>query len=519
MSDARRSKLRSLFAKVLSGKQDITKTNAKQFIEAIFDQPEPAICIQRLIGSAPGFLALQSALRIDDSLSFLNNHVTVLLRYLQASELKSICGGHVLQQIIFKIVDPPLLWEALIKAVKSGDLSEEGVDCFSWLLLFLVSLPRDKAIEYSNVAQEDQVYHRLLKSARLDVRTRAHRIKHIVDTITTKTKSEVGGPGGRHDNDFADIQKIAILPTPDELASKDPFLPRAAEIHENEAGSCNLALHTDAQFRLLREDMLRDLREEIQIARSSKKGRQKGLCIEHLSMTGVLSDERQPWSLQLECLQDLPQLRGKDIPTRKKFIKDNPKLLKHQSVACLMTDEDVVALATLIRDEDLLSKIPPVLCLQLSEAATEQALLRLKAARNIKLIQLGTAVFAYEPVLKQLKEIKELSLEQDILRWEKGKDLPCPAYQLSDEIRGIMSSLGSGYSKDLQQALRLRRSTRLDKSQAACFIAGLRQRLSLIQGPPGTNSDHMLMTVIESWLMLSRNRQVFHWFFDRESNI
>jgi hypothetical protein len=184
-----------------------------------------------------------------------------------------------------------------------------------------------------------------------------------------------------------------------------------------------------------------------------------------------------------------------------------------------MTDEDVMALATLIREEDLLSNNPPVLCLQISEAATEQTLLRLKAAKNIKIIQLGTAVFSYEPVLKQLKEIKELSLEEDILRWEKDKGLPCPAYQLSDEIHGIISSLGSCYSKDLQQALHLRCSTRLDKSQAACFIAGLRQRLSLIQGPPGTNINHTLVTVIESWLMLSRNRQIFHWFSHRESNI
>ena len=149
-----------------------------------------------------------------------------------------------------------------------------------------------------------------------------------MDIITTENKSEVDGPGGRYDNGFADIQKIAIFQTLDELASKDPFLRRAAEIHENEAGSGNLALHTDAQFCLLREDMLRDLREEIQTTRPSKKGRQRGLCIEHLSMIGVLSDERQPWSLQLQCLQDMPHLRGKDIRTRRKFIKDNPKLLQ-----------------------------------------------------------------------------------------------------------------------------------------------------------------------------------------------
>ena len=78
-------------------------------------------------------------------------------------------GGHDKK----KYQDKALALGRLIKAVKSGDLSEEGIECFSWLLLFLVSLPRDRAIDYSNVVREDQVYHRFLKSPRLDVRARA----------------------------------------------------------------------------------------------------------------------------------------------------------------------------------------------------------------------------------------------------------------------------------------------------------------------------------------------------------
>lgn len=491
MTDARSNRLRSLLAKVLSGNQDITKSNAKQFIEAICDHPEPATCTQRLVGSAHGLPALKLALRVDISSNFLNGPIADFLRYLQAPELKSICGGDVLQQIIFRVVDPPLVWNALIDAVKSNNITEDGVDGFSWLLLLLVSLPTEKAIAYSDVVREDRVQSRLLASPRLDVRKRAHRIKHIVDTMNTTSKPDAGGPGGRHDNDFADIRKIAILPTPDELASKDPFLRRAVDVHEGGTDSCTLALHTDSQFRLLREDMLRDLRDEVQIAQSSKTGRRKGLSIDHLSIVGVLSDERQPWSLQLQCVQDLPQLRGKDLGARRKFIKDNPRLLKNQSVVCLMTDQEVIGLATLIREDDLLAKNPPVLCLQISEGATEKTLLRLKLAKNIKLVQLGTALFSYEPVLNQLKEIKELSLEDDILHWEKNKDLPCPGYQLSADILDIISNLEKDFSKSLQKVLRLTRPTRLDESQAACFIAGLRQRLSLIQGPPGTNFNHM----------------------------
>ena len=70
--NTRSSRLRNLFAKVLSGKQGITDVNTSLFLEAICDQSDPATCIQRLISSGHGFLALQSALRINTSSTFLN---------------------------------------------------------------------------------------------------------------------------------------------------------------------------------------------------------------------------------------------------------------------------------------------------------------------------------------------------------------------------------------------------------------------------------------------------------------
>lgn len=151
-----------------------------------------------------------------------------------------------------------------------------------------------------------------------------------------------------------------------------------------------------------------------------------------------------------------------------------------------MVDQEVTALATVIREEGLLAQVPPIICLQVSETATQKALLKLKTAKNIKVVQLSTSVFAYEPVLRQLQEIKELSLEDDILHWKQGKDLPCPSYQLSRMMRSTIASLENDYAMDLQGVLSLPRPTRLDKSQAACFVAGLWQRLSVIHGPPGT---------------------------------
>jgi hypothetical protein len=277
-TSARSSKLRTLLVRVLFGKQDITATNAKLFLEAICEQPDPATCIQRLLATLIGLPALQSSLGVDVSFTFLNGPLTAYLKYFQSPELKGICGGQVLQQVVLKIVDPPFVWNPFVQIVRSGQITEDGLDGFSWLLLQLVSLSTEKATPYLSVVREEQIRKKLLGSPRLDVRKRAHRIIHIFDTITTSSKSGVDGPGGRHDNDFADIQQIEILPNPDELASKNPFLRRADETCDDNGRLYGLAIHKDNLFRLGREDMSRDLREEPQVALSPKKGPRERKC-------------------------------------------------------------------------------------------------------------------------------------------------------------------------------------------------------------------------------------------------
>ncbi|KAH7014058.1 P-loop containing nucleoside triphosphate hydrolase protein [Macrophomina phaseolina] len=485
----RSTKLRTLLRRVLAGEENITVNNARLFLEAICDQPEPAICIQRLAGSLQGCSALQSSLSFDTSPAFLDGPIAALLRYLEAPELKTICGGEVLRQVIGRIVDTPLAWDALVEAARSDQLTGPGYAAFSWLLLQLVSLPAERAITYTPIAHDEKIQKQLFGSRDLQVRLRARRIVYIVNTITAEHAAAADGPGGRHDNDFSDFRKISILPTPDELTSKDPFLPRASQVSDRLKSPDGLAFHVDSQFRLLREDMLRDLREELQAALMGTKGRRKAFCVEHLGLAGINADGRQPWSLQLRCTEDLPQLPKKSTAARKEFLKDNPKFLKHESVACLIADGDVVMLGTLVREEGLLAQKPPVLCLQIPEAAMEKALTRSKIAKNIKLVQLSTAMFAYEPVLRQLKEIRELPLGEEILRWERGKRLVTPGYQLTGEMVQFAEILEKTPSHDLSGVLQLSHRTRLDKSQAACFLAGLRQRVSMIQGPPGTGKS------------------------------
>jgi len=489
--DHRSGRLRSYFGKVLAGEQALRSLqNAKLFTEAVCDQPDPVKCVERLISSPKGLSALQSALRLDVSSEFLNTSATSFLRYIQDPELKVVCRGEFLQQLILTITDPPIFWDAFVRSQKTSCLVDEALQCFSWLLLQLISLPVDKAPTYYGVARDPVIQNMFLGCSQLEVRITGQKIKHIIDAVTHPKHLDGEGPGGRHDNDFSDIKKITVLPTPDELASTEtPYLRRATEIDEcPESG--HLAMHIDNQFRLLREDMLRDLREELQVAVGSRKGRRKGLLIDGLAIHGIECDERQSWSLKLQCLNDLSQLPNSNFDHRKKFVLENRKFLKHQSPACLIADGEIVALVTINRKEDLLAHCPPFLCVQFPgcEASTTKALLGLKLAKFVQLVQLNTAVFAYEPILGQLQNTRHLLMRDEILYWEPGKALRSPPLLESKSIVDLVATIRRDPACDLRQALGLPKPTQLDPSQIECFMASLEQRLSLVQGPPGQSS-------------------------------
>lgn len=115
----------------------------------------------------------------------------------------------------------------------------------------------------------------------------AQKIKHVLSIHEENSSDlEENGPGGRHDNDFWEIGKIFIMPTPDEvLATARPFIRVSQAIEEAAAGVPQVRMFIDNQFRLLREDMVGEIREELRkVARTNKSGYQKGVIIDNLKV-------------------------------------------------------------------------------------------------------------------------------------------------------------------------------------------------------------------------------------------
>ncbi|KAI9668499.1 MAG: hypothetical protein M1829_005377 [Trizodia sp. TS-e1964] len=483
-------KLTKYFHDVLNNRRKLsTSRDGKLFLESICVQADAPTCAHRLISSPSGLSALQASLRFDTSITFLIENTVPVLRYFEAPSLAAIDSGSILNQILLCMVEPPFFWEAFTSSFKNGALDSAGCRGYAWLLLQLVCMPEKLAAPFVLLANMPGTLNPILTSPDGETRIFGQKIKHSLplDASELHINAEVK-PGGRHDNDHADHKKINIMPTADELLSKDrPYL-RTAEYLDNPDESSS-SRHIDNLFRLLREDMLDGIREEVEILTGSKKGYHKGLGLDNLSLDGVemgTTAKRLPWGVVLKCEEEFPLLKSIKPGKRKDFLNNNRQILRHGNMACLLIDNEPVAFPTIHRDELKLCMAPARIVVQFANDPTLfYALSKMKTASNIKLVQLDAAVFAYEPFLLRLKDMSKLPLAKDLLHWDENADLDAPEL-MPDEILGkLEKSLG----KDLKGLLSLPKTTILDDSQMYSLRTSLTQRVSIVQGPPGTGKS------------------------------
>jgi hypothetical protein len=140
----------------------------------------------------------------------------------------------------------------------------------------------------------------------------------------------------------------------------------------------------------------------------------------------------------------------------------------------------VVGFGTVNRVEDLLVPSPPSPTIVIpldGRASTNRTILRLRNAKNVKLLQIDTAIFAFEPVLKALQKTRHIPVSDELLFWKRGVALRNPP-QMAD---GIVDAIDPNHSRNLQHLLQTPNPIHLDRSQALSILSGLTQRVSLIR--------------------------------------
>ncbi|KAG2151638.1 P-loop containing nucleoside triphosphate hydrolase protein [Suillus bovinus] len=486
----RQAQLEKRFNDILQGRVTADARSYAHFLEAICAQQDPATCINKIVESPHGSSAVQAAMRHNTTSQFLNGSATTLLLYLfRATDL-----GDVLDHLLTAIVNPPIFWTAFTQAFDQGNLNEPAQEAFAVLLLRLMNLTTGNTSSYRDLAKKSSILTRLLDSPQWTVKDIGYRIQHILSTFTSGTPvAAVGGPGGRHDNDFNDFREISILPTADEILCQQlPFIRPSSVLEDPDGEATRTADYLDNTFRLLREDMLYEIKEELQTATGQKKGRHRGLTIDGVTLDGVYSgtdDKKTRWGIKLKCKDDFKSMKNVPDKQRKTHLEKDPagvRILKNQSLVCILSGNKIISLASVHRVEALLAQKPPVIVLQLEgEASIRKTLLQLQSSNAIRLIQIDTALFSFEPVLKALQKTQVIPLSEELLFWKDGNTIGSAAVTAAHVTR----PLAMNPSVDLKPLLGLSSSIVLDKSQAASLLAGLTQRLSIIQGPPGTGKS------------------------------
>ncbi|OJA15475.1 hypothetical protein AZE42_06349 [Rhizopogon vesiculosus] len=491
MSDRRATLLNKRFYDVLKGEVPIEPRNCHLFLDAICSQPDVALCINKIVGFPKGPSLVQEAMRLDLSLEFMNGiGATVLVYLLQATSISS----SVLDHLFINIVEPDFFWSAFSHAFSRGELLEKAQLAFATLLLRLLNLSNHDRSHYLELAGRSNVLPKLTSSANLDVRLIGEKIKHILSMYSSSAPLvSANGPGGRHDNDLPNFRDIAILPTADEIRSKQiPFLRRSSELEDASGESTRVADYLDNTFRLLREDMIAEMREELQALEGGNVKRRRANVIDGVIFNGVYygTDARKMlWGIKLKCIGDLPSLKKIPLKDRKAYLTDDHagcKILRHQSLICVVADGEVVGFGTVNRVEDLLALSPPTVVIQLDgRASTSRTILQLRNAKNVKLLQIDTAIFAFEPVLRALQKTQHIPVSDELLFWKHGIALQRPP-QMADDV---IEAIDVNHSGNLQHLLQTPNPINLDRSQALSILSGLTQRVSLIQGPPGTGKS------------------------------
>lgn len=482
----RTGRLAKFFYMVVDGKRALTTTeNAKLFFEAVVAQENRSACVERIIASPQARSAIHSGLRFDISPDFIKHVTAPFIQYLSDPAIKQLCNGQFLQEILTIIVEPRTLWDALMALFGKRQLDECSVRAFAWMLSELLSFPPSSETGFMDDARKIVSDGSLLQSSSLEVRVLGHKIEHVIRVRSSNTPMDPDmAPGGRHDNDFAEAWKIAIYPTADEfLSTVKPFYRRADEVASMPAET-RIAAHIDNQFRLLREDLLSELRDDIQIARGQKKGRRSVLLLQELTLRNIHCTENgrfKPLALSLACGKGLGPLYNLDPRARKTYLLENRSFLKRQALGCFIRDGEIIAFGSIERDLDNLLLDPPEVAIRvLGMAALEKALICFKLHDDIQFLMVDAPVFAYEPILRCLQGIMDLPLSNELLQY--GRGLETRSGLVPDSI---LDQFTATSGSNIQDILKTQKPVQLDPSQFESFLRGLKQNVSLIQGPPG----------------------------------
>jgi hypothetical protein len=498
----RAAKLENVFYSFIKGERAIeTSRDAQHFFEAvgvICEHRSAAVCMECILARKDGLKAVREAVRSNLSVAFITSSTATFIAQVCQPQIKILNDGDFLERLLKEIVYPPTFWTVFLGLYTSNQLKDNSLVAFASLCLEIVSSSTPEITALSKDVESLTGSLSLTKSPSEEVRKLGYRIEKVIQVRKGSATASIQlnySPGGRHDNDFADFRQISIFPTADEVSSKEePFLQRLKDVFEIPRDE-RAANHLGWLFRLLREDMIADLKEDLQIAWGQRKAKRRPQAFGMLSLVGYdIGAERssKPFTLLLRFEEGISFLQSPRTKEAKiKYLEDHRHVVKHNAVGALCLDKSIIAFGSIVRETDWLIENPPKIGIQFTDnVGLKKAIKALMDPRRyykLKFYVVDTATFAYEPILQRLKEITEIPLENAILDPSGPQSQYSPPPKLFNFIQELKSVLQNKSAYDLEKRLGIK--VQIRDAQLESLINGLESPVGQIQGPPTTGKS------------------------------
>jgi hypothetical protein len=357
-------------------------------------------------------------------------------------------------------------------------------------------------------------------------------------------------PGGRHDNDLAEISRIQILPTHGEIVSGDTeYLPSTNFLRPHFLAD-PLQRYIDSAFRLLRHDIfgstknvLRDLLQQNDLTRSPYlSGKDSGANLYlGAQVQHIFINNRN----ELEATVSFstpPQLRKKSPKEQCRWWQDSSRL-EEGSLICFLTSQGThrrlifleVTVKNASKDREHQNKsslasdrFPPSITVKLA-TCLQQELIFLGQLYSEKLPGIlvefhGLIPATFVPILENLQRIQregDLAFRQWVLPGRKGGEdshsIPPPAYARKAGFIFPLTSITNFTADNVAlnpstpesiDTFKLQLQTGLDHGQCQGLIAALTREYALIQGPPGTGKSYLGVKVVQALLEIKKQAKL-----------
>ena len=373
----------------------------------------------------------------------------------------------------------------------------------------------------------------------------------VTATVTSSTyPRDAIIPGGHHDNDKADMTRIEVLPTEEEIRSDHPpFLP-STNFDQAHFLDGQIERHLDTQFRLLRHDVFGELSEALggllfaleddpSLMDNPKFsfGNVRAYYYRKAHFRYVSFDQRRGLEAQISFQQPSKLSRETASSERRRWWEDSKRMDEGVLLCYLFLDDKKCSLLFLLVSEKITDPNKDHGLSKSKYEATITAKLASKNQRDLELLTRlschsasgllvefpGILLATFVPILENLQDMQRLGrlpfeqwvLPDRALQSENRPRLlpiPPPLYArrpgFEFSLKSILRDDAGEFSVKATTPVssdavinEIEARTGLDRGQCSALLAALTREFAFIQGPPGTGKSHLgvqLMRVLVS---------------------